>query len=806
MRHTGKSFVLAAYLMIAVNAYGGQPQYYDYSNFLAAPSTTFNDGLLGFVNPATLNFVQRPQWQFRWSTDATKVATFNNWGAFTAVPHLGFGVQHQHFGELSVTDYRISTGFGTRAHSSGLAYGWSSGDNTSIGRQRTLTTASVIRPLRYLSVGVTGNFGLQTGAQEWIGEIGIRPLGDPIVTLFADAAWAKRERIENVPWSVGAAVQLARGIDLTGRLFDGDSFTLGVSLNFGKAGLASQSHYNTDGDYSYQTYMLRGGGAQPSAIADALGKDRRYFPIELHGRVDYLRYKLFDQEAIRFFDVVRDIEAAADDPRVSVIAVNVSSLRIAPEHAWEIRQALKAARHAGKQVIAFIDRGEMTSYHLASVADRVVMDPEGMLILEGYLLGKTYFKGTLAKLGLGFDEWRYFKYKSAVEVLSRESMSDADREQYQAYVDDWYELTRSDVCSSRSLKPAQFDRVIDEQVLLLPAAARDAGLVDTVARWSEVGKVIRRWTDRSMHPIAGRDLSARLRSVHQWGPRPRIALVYGLGECAMDTGIRARWLEKVLLRLARDRSIDAVVFRVDSPGGDGMASDVVAEALRKCSRAKPVIVSQGQVAGSGGYWISMYADTIVAGPTTITGSIGVIGGWIYDTGLSDKLGMTSDHVKRGRHADINAGIRLPFIGAKVPARDLTDEERAKVEKLIQDFYTEFVGKVAQGRGLSTDSVRAIGEGRFYSGIEGKALGLVDEIGGLSTALAVAKLRAGLSPGDDVEIVEIPEDKGLLRLPSPRVGVSTKVADDPLIRYIRMAIEHNGRPLPMLLPGTYPTAD
>ena len=242
--------------------------------------------------------------------------------------------------------------------------------------------------------------------------------------------------------------------------------------------------------------------------------------------------------------------------------------------------------------------------------------------------------------------------------------------------------------------------------------------MDQLGRWSDLDKVMKSVVGKKKSPMPGNMLHDYADVYTDWGNPPHIAVVYGLGECAMDRGINARKLERVFKRLQNDRNVKAVVFRVDSPGGDGMASDVVAEALRKCAEKKPVIVSQGQVAGSGGYWISMHGDTIVAGPNTITGSIGVIGLWIYDKGFTGKLGMTSDYVKRGEHADLGFGVYLPLFG-QIPARNLTDEERAKMEALIKKFYAIFVEKVANGRNMDVSQVEQIAEGRFYSGIDGK---------------------------------------------------------------------------------------
>jgi protease-4 len=782
------------------------PDYYSRNNFLMAPSGVFQEGLLGFTNPANLALLKKPEIRFLWNTDGTDAASINDWGIFTGMAGLGFGALRQHFGDLDVTDYRLSTAFGSAGAAFGLSYGWSRGDMNALGRESLLATSLLLRPFRHLSVGLIGNFSLKSNIREGVAEIGIRPFGTPQLTLFADGALQKNMQLAEAPWSAGAALQVLSGINLVGRMFENDAFTVGLTMNFGETGIGAQSHFDAERDHAYNTYMVRAGVAQPSIFPTLFEKNKRYLPLNLKGRVDYHKYVLFDRDTHRLLDILNDIRAAVKDERVGAIALNLSSMRVLPEHAWEIREELKKARQAGRKIIIFIDKAGMRDYHLASVADKIVMDPEGMMMLEGYVRGRTYLKGALEKLGLGFDEWRFFKYKSAFEDFSRDKMSDADREQLQNYVDDLYELVRAEVCETRRFTPEKFDKLIDEEIIFLPDMALKSGLVDTLARWSAIDKVIKNFTGKPMRAIAATKLMANALPPQEWGARPKIAVVYGLGVCAMDEGIKARWLERVFLNLAQKPSVKAVVFRVDSPGGDGMASDLVAEAIKKCSEKKPVIISQGQVAASGGYWISMYGDTIVAAPNTITGSIGVIGGWIYDKGVSEKLGMTSDHVKRGAHAEFDFGITLPFTGVRIPARNLTTEERAKIEELFMKFYEGFVQKVAKGRNMPVEEVKKIAEGHFYSGTDGRSIRLVDEVGGLLTALAIAHHKAGLKLDQEIDVIEIPRYKGFINFNLSPSLISTSVKDDPVLQYLRMLSEHYGMPLPMLLPGTYPTIE
>jgi protease IV len=776
------------------------PNYYSRYNLLMAPSAAFQEGLAGYANPANLLFLQDFEMRFGWTTKGTDAASLNNWGIFTGYRGVGFSAYQERLGRDKVTDYRFATGFGSEGFAVGLAYGWSQGDRDAFGRERLISAGSIIRPNKFLSFGLTGHFSLQSDQKEGIAEIGIRPLGTPFLTLFADAAVQKNQRISDAPWSAGAALQVLKGIHFVGRYFESKTMTFGLAIDFGRGGVSGQSHFDNDRNHQYNSYMIRQGGLKSSVFTTLFEKQRRFLSLDFKGEVDYLNYVIVDKGTHRFLDLLKNIRAAVDDPRVGAVALNLTESYVMPEHAWEIREELVKVRKAGKKVVAFLENGEMTDYYLASVADVIVMDPEGVLMLPGYIMSRTFLKGTLEKLGLGFDEWRFFKYKSAAEVLSRDQFSEADREQRQAYIDDWYEMVRSDIMASRKMTQDEFDRLIDQAMLFNPENALKYNLIDTLGRWSALDEVVKSVMKKSVRSIPARDLIANALMSPEWGGKPKIALVYGLGECAMETGIKARWLEQVFLNLEKDNSVRAVVFRVDSPGGDAMASDLVAEALKKCSKKKPVIISQGQVAGSGGYWISMYGQEIIAGPNTVTGSIGVIGGWLYDKGVSEKLGMTSDYVKRGDHADFMSGVTLPLIGVTIPKRNLTDEERAEMEKFIRAFYDTFVNKVASGRGLAEDKVREIAEGHFYSGLDGHAIGLVDEIGGMLTAMAIAQQKAGIKPEADVNIIEIPRTKGFFKsfLPGFSMGV-----DDDVMRYLKMVSQHPGQPLPMMVPGSYP---
>jgi protease-4 len=286
---------------------------------------------------------------------------------------------------------------------------------------------------------------------------------------------------------------------------------------------------------------------------------------------------------------------------------------------------------------------------------------------------------------------------------------------------------------------------------------------------------------------------------NKWGiPLNKIAIVYAKGVCAMDFGINARKLVEDLKDAMEDESIQAVVLRVDSPGGDAMASDYIADVLRKFKNKKPIIVSQGWVAASGGYWLSMDADAIVSSPMTITGSIGVIGSFLYDKGLKDSIGITTDIVKIGKYADLGYPFVLPFIPIGLPVRNLTEDERSKIESRIMQMYKDFVGKVAKGRNKKYEEIEQIAQGRIWSGIEGKKIGIVDEIGGLEKAIMLAKEKANIPFDEDCIIEEYPalgwfDFSSLLNL---LFGIRVETENE-LLNTFKILLKNNTTPMPIL---------
>ncbi|HVO75287.1 MAG TPA: signal peptide peptidase SppA [Ignavibacteriaceae bacterium] len=772
--------------------------YYTSNSFWPVSPGAMKYGLYGYDNPALLSAMDKIDMEIFWTSlveNDQEPSGFSRWGFFTAAPHIGFGFVKEKLSQNSITDYKISTAAGNHSLSLGIAYGWSSGDRDFFDHSNLFTAGILYRPLNYLSIGLIGNFPTDAVVEGAL-DLALRPFRDEKISLFGDYVYRKDLKASAVNWSAGAAVELIPGIRFTGRYFEGKSFNAGIQLSLGNLGFSVRPDFDSKGKNVSNVYGIRIGGYDRNFFSSIFPK-KNYVKMDLLGKVKYQRYVFFD-DSKTLLNLLDQIDAAKNDKTVSGIAINMSGLETSREMIWELRKKLKDFKSSGKHIIVYIDRTGISGYHLASIADKIVIDPQGLIILEGYLFGRSYYKETLDKLGVGFTELRYFKYKSANETFSRTSMSEADSIQWQEIINDFYAAAKNDICEGRKIPPAKFDSLVNSYVYL-PFEAIKEGLADKIGRWDEVKEMIAGMEGSEKNFTDPNSLEEfKLPSDNYWGEKPKIAVIYAVGVCAMDEGINARELSKDVEAVTENDGIKAVVFRVESPGGDALASDLVAEALRKCSLKKPVIVTQGGVAGSGGYWLSMYGDTILAAPNTITGSIGVIAGWYYNKGLKELLGVSTDYVKYGAHAELGYGFSLPIIGVMLPDRDLFDEEKKRFEKLIKIAYKDFVSRVALGRHMSEDKVDEIGQGRVWSGMDGVENGLVDKLGGLYDAINIAAGKADLKKGE-YELIEYPKPLLIdLSVFVPKlIGIDDGQEKNTAVEDLKYRFKNNGLPLPMI---------
>jgi len=700
--------------------------------------------------------------------------------AVADVPIAGGFIQ-----DLSRTEYTIGLSFGNRSVTSGLSYTWDRGDRNILGDSRRFASGSIYRN-RWGSLGLSSVYDVDLSESLNQADIGLRPFG-PRFTLFADfIGWyADGGDIISFDWDetefgYGAEVQPIAGVRAGFRIDDRGDWSWRVGLGLDGFQPSMRYRANNDGDHLSSTYAVE--FAPSPDLRDGipmLYRSKGVYPeINLKGEVTYRNFGWFDDRT-RFLRLLATVDAYAQSPRVDGVVVKTSGMRMSLANMWELRTQLAGLRAQGKKVLVAADRLDLAQLMLASVADEVWMDPQGGIDMRGLVFGRSYYASMLEKIGIGFEEWRFFDYKSALESFARDDLSEGAREQLQTILDSFWKDLLTPIANARGLSVADLEEFVDTKGRLTPEEAEDAGLIDIVGDLHE----LRKNRDQAQRRPGGDDDVAllgvtfgdRVWRDEEWGEPKKIAVAYAIGPCAMDSGIRGPALAQWIRSMREDSSVAAIVLRADSPGGDPLPSDLVARELRATRGVKPIIVSQGQVAGSGGYWISMDGDQIVASPFTITGSIGVISGHVYDDGIGERVGVSYDFVKKGESADLFRGPSAPLVPVSISHRPATDEERARVRETIMMLYDDFVDAVAAGRDMSTDDVREIAQGRIWSGTDGKEIGLVDEIAGLWAAITIAKQEAGLDADDRVQIVEGP-DLGLFppNLFSPRL-IGAKIA-------------------------------
>jgi len=751
--------------------------YVEESSLLSSTPGTDDGSIAATLNPAQWGLLERPETALWWSDRQALGERREDYG-ISAGRGLGFSYRHRILptsaGPRGVGDYQIGAGWNDAFGAAGIAFGFSGPGRSAFDRKNFLAAGRIVRPTSWLSLGSTGRFA--SGEQQGVFDVGVRPLSDPRLLLFADYALENHRHWDDGDPSFGASLRPITGLEASGRWSERERFQLTLGVTIARTGFRSLSRY----DHSHRgstDFVVRMSppvrGLDPAA---RLLRGRRFLEMDLKGEAVYQSYRYFDESSLPLRRILDDLTFAAEDPTVGGVSLNLSGFQANIEMIWEIREKLLELRHAGKKVVVYIDNVGMGPFYLASAADRIVMDPVGTLLVPGVQMSRTYVKDTLAKLGLGFEEWRYLKYKSAMESFSRRDMSEADREQRGDLVKATYEELARGVTESGRMTRAQFDSLVNEEPYLGARRLLERHAIDEIggpeSLRESAGKAAGR---RLLFQSPRQARAARWTPDEFWGPKPTIALVYAVGDCAMDTGIRGRTTSKAIRKFRESRNVKAVVVRADSPGGDPLASDLLAReilAYRKVGKA--AYVSQGRVAASGGYWISMDATRITASPFTITGSIGVIGGWVWDEGLGKKLGMTSDRVQIGKSADLMGGLTLPLIGVTIPERNLDDRERVVVKRGILDLYDDFTQRVAEGRGLSVERVREIAQGHVYAGRAALDLRLVDEIATLDQTLELAKKAAGIRRDRRVRIVEYPRQR-LLAFPRLFPGAMAKAA-------------------------------
>ena len=447
-------------------------------------------------------------------------------------------------------------------------------------------------------------------------------------------------------------------------------------------------------------------------------------------------------------DVLSNISKAKKDDNIVGIYLKGGSLSGGIASIKEIRNALIDFKKSGKFIVAYADNYSQRMYYLVSVADKILLNPQGMLELKGLSAQTMFFKKTLDKLGIEMQIVKVGTFKSAVEPLVNTKMSDANRLQVTVFMNSIWNTILKEIAVSRKIPFEKLNMYADEMMMFQPTEkAKQYALVDSLVYIDQVDSILK----KSAKNLKKDDKLVFVKHTSMMKvadtakfDKNKVAIIYAVGEITDNEGegIVAKTMVKTINDVAKDNQVKAVVFRISSPGGSAYASEQICHALTMLKAKKPVIVSMGDYAASGGYYIACMADKIVAQPTTITGSIGIFGVIPNVSGLNEKLGISYDGVKTNRMGDA-----ISF------TRSFKPEERSLMQNYVNRGYELFVKRCAQGRKMKPDQIKAIAEGRVWTGEDALKIGLVDKIGGLNDAVKMAVAKAKLTT---YNISEYPE--------------------------------------------------
>lgn len=446
------------------------------------------------------------------------------------------------------------------------------------------------------------------------------------------------------------------------------------------------------------------------------------------------------------------IEEAKTNDNIKGIYLNTGIVIAGQANLFELREVLEDFKTSGKFILAYDEAYSESGYYLASVADELYLNPLGAIEFNGFSSEVIFLKGFFEKVGIKPEVFRVGDFKSAVEPLILDKMSDENRLQTQSFLSDINAHALAGIAKSKGMNLDSLTQINVQMLVRKPEDAVKYGLATALAYEDEIDAKLKEKLglkeDDKISTIKVTELNSTVSSKNITSEN-RIAVIIAEGDIVSgkeEGAISSEKFKEEISKARKDKNIKAIILRVNSPGGSVLASEVIWREMMEAKKAKPLYVSMGEVAASGGYYISAPADTIVAQPNTITGSIGIFGIWFnVEELLNEKLGVTTDVVVTGQFSD--------FMN---PARKMTEVERMIVQNGVEDGYETFIKRVADGRKMNPDSVKSIASGRVWTGAQAKERGLVDVLGGLETTIKIAAER--IKAGDDYRVVYYPAQK------------------------------------------------
>ena len=693
-----------------------------------------DDALATFFNPSGLatgrglNLYYLRTYQSHWAGDDA---------FFLAVPNGGFGVEFATADAATTfTRYTLSSGQHL-GHSlyAGTSYSWINSDNKTYDTFHSLSFGLMYRR-RYFSIGAMARdlnrpklLGEKLGRTYDFG-LAIRP-GTWRTTLSFDMR--KTQGIEGVDLRYALEVRPIRELMVRSTLKSDLSFDVRFGINIGNWGIGTGNTFDKNRDARTGVGYFHFSNIPTTK---QLPRRRMFLDLQMHSLKTVLSIAKLDED-------------------IAGILVRINGNSYGMAQLQEMADAILDFRESGRVVLCYLTNCSTGDYIVASTCDGILIHPSAEVRLIGLRTERSFYKGTLDMLGIKANLERIGKYKSASESFTRKEMSEAQREIQNIILDDLYEQLVEIIANGRGWTSEDVKKRIDAG----PYTARQAftaELVDRIVYEDELTDVVNELTDKRTDLVTADAYANSSAYTQHWRvPQPKIAIIEakGLmvtGDSFIDplTGTQVMGADTIVQAIEaakNDDAIKAVVLRIDSGGGLVTAADIIHRALVQLTAAKPLVVSMGDVAASGGYYIAAPADVIVAEPGTITGSIGVVSGKYSLKGLYEKLGVKKEILKRGEHADFYTDYG-----------DYNASEQAIIQKQVQEIYDDFIAKIARGRSeLSTTDVDNLGRGRIWSGKQAKENGLVDELGGLNLALVIAQKYAGLQE-KVVEVIRFPK--------------------------------------------------
>lgn len=616
----------------------------------------------------------------------------------------------------------------------------------------------LIRPARFLSFGLAARnlntpfVGTHQIRRAYALGVGVRPFGERL-TLTADAQWDEGDPVQQISGLFGVETEPVDGLLLRGSVDLQGQFMLGAGIQFE---LLNAGYYHTfNGSRNVDGVHLQVTNAIFENAVRQIGNHFAYIDLTQglvadNGQPSPL---IFSQGGPpTYWQLLRQLELAKEMNRYKGVVLDVGSLSLGLGMIEEVRAAIQALRESGKQVIVYLNQGGMAEYYLATAADQVVLHPLGSLRLNGFAYVMPYYRKVLDTLGVNVDFIKVGQYKTGLESYTQTEASEATIEQYKSLQEDDFQRFGEALQKRRQIKADTFGRVVDK-TLFSAIESKEVGLIDQVAYRDEVRQIA---ADMIHQPTVNIESLERLRMHREsWEARDKIAVVYVSGNITEGRSGRdllfgesvagSQSIVEQIFEARENPQVKALVLRINSPGGSALASDEIYRALMRFKELtnKPVIVSMADVAASGGYWIALAGDKILANPSTVTGSIGIYAGKVNLAQLYQTLGVQHTILKTNEKADQNGSHR-----------GYTEAERQIIQNNLRDYYRIFLERVSERRKMDFQQVEEVAQGRVYTGEQAKNIRLIDGLGNLQDAIKLAREMSEIRT-EDIQILHLP---------------------------------------------------